>query len=398
MSNASIVELGQKYVLNTYSRLPIAMVKGEGTRLFDAEGKEYLDFVGGIAVNALGHCHPKITKTIQEQAEKLLHCSNLYWIEPQVKLAQLLVENSCLDKVFFCNSGAEANEGAIKLARRYAKQKFSDEKYEIITIKQSFHGRTLAALAATGQEKFHQGFEPLPQGFTYVPLGDLEALQKTITPKTCALMLEPIQGEGGVNMPDMAYMQEVQKLCRDKGLLLIFDEVQVGVGRTGTLFAYEQFGVEPDIMTLAKALGGGVAIGAFLAKDHVASAFGPGDHGSTFGGNPLATAVGVTVLNTILDTGFLQHTVEIGAYLQGRLLELQDKYKFIKEVRGMGMIWGLELDRPGADVVSKCFEAGLLINCTNGTVLRLLPPLTTSKAEIDEAIAIMDKALNGVLS
>lgn len=398
MSNQDLTELGQKYLMNTYGRLPIAIVKGQGTRVYDADGREYLDFVGGLAVNSLGHCHPNIVAAIEEQGNKLLHCSNLYWIEPQIKLAQILVENSCLDKVFFSNSGSEANEGAIKLARKYAKVTYGEEKYEVITMKQSFHGRTLATLAATGQDKFHQDFQPLPPGFTYVPLGDLDALQKAINPKTCAVMLEPIQGEGGVNVPTIAYMQEVQQLCQENGLLLILDEVQVGMGRTGTLFAYEQFGVEPDILTMAKALGGGIAIGAFMAKDHVASAFKPGDHGSTFGGNPFATAVGLAAVKTHLDPGLLQYTVELGAYLKGELLKLQGKYSFIKEVRGKGMIWGMELSQPGADVVNKCMEDGLLINCTNSTVLRLLPPLTVTKEEIDQAIAIMDKALNSVKS
>jgi acetylornithine/N-succinyldiaminopimelate aminotransferase len=396
VSNQELIELGQKYLLNTYGRLPVAMVKGQGTHLYDADGNDYLDFVGGLAVNSLGHCHPDIVKAIEEQANRLLHCSNLYWIEPQIKLAKLLVDNSCLAQVFFGNSGSEANEGAIKLARKYASLKYGQERHEIITMKQSFHGRTLAALAATGQEKFHQDFQPLPQGFTYVPFGNLEALKEALGPKTCAVMVEPIQGEGGVNVPTMDFMQEVWKLCQEKDVLLILDEVQVGMGRTGTLFAYEQFGVEPDILTLAKALGGGVAIGAFLAKEQVTAAFKPGDHGSTFGGNPLATAAGLAAVNAILQDGFLEQVKEKGLYLQNQLEKLQTKYSFIKEVRGLGLIWGMELDRPGADVVSKCMEDGLLINCTNSTVLRLLPPLIVTKEEIDVAVAIMDKALSSV--
>jgi len=398
LSNQELIALGQKYLMNTYGRQPIVLVKGQGTRVYDADGRSYLDFVGGLAVNSLGHCHPSVVAAIQEQGMKLLHCSNLYWIEPQIKLAQILVENSCLDKVFFANSGSEANEGAIKLARKYAKVTYGEGKYEVITIKQSFHGRTLATLAATGQDKFHQDFQPLPPGFTYVPLGDLDALKKAINPKTCAIMLEPIQGEGGVNVPTVAYLQEVQKLCRENGLLLILDEVQVGMGRTGTLFAYEQFGVEPDILTLAKALGGGVAIGAFLAKEEVAAAFRPGDHGSTFGGNPFATAVGLAAVQTLLKPGFLEHVVQMGAYLQERLNKLQSKYSCIKEVRGKGLIWGLELDRPGAEIVTKCLEEGLLINCTNSTVLRLLPPLIVTAEEIDQAVAIMEKTFQTVKS
>ncbi len=396
MTNKSIMKIGEKYTFNTYGRLPVAIVKGEGTYVFDADGKRYLDFVGGIAVTALGHVHPKITATIQEQARKILHCSNLYWIEPQVKLAKILVENSCLDRAFFCNSGAEANEGAIKLARKYSKEKFSEGRYEIITANQSFHGRTLVTLAATGQERLHAGFRPMPSGFTYVPFGDLTSLKKAINPKTCAIMLEPIQGEGGINIPTKAYMQEVAKLCKEQDLLLMLDEIQVGIGRTGTLFAYEQFDIEPDIMTLAKALGSGVPIGAILAKEHVAVAFKPGDHGSTFGGNPLATAAGNAVMEVILENDLLAQVVAKGVYLQGRLLGLKEKYDFIKEVRGMGMIWGMELDRPGANLVSKCLEEGLLINCTDNTVLRLLPPLTTSIEEINQAIEILDKVLGNV--
>lgn len=396
MSNQSIVELGQKYVMNTYGRLPMALVKGEGARVWDADGKEYLDFVGGLAVNSLGHCHPKVTAAIREQAGKLVHCSNLYWIEPQVKLAQLLVEHSCMDKVFFANSGAEANEGAIKLARKYAKLHYGEKKYEIITMHQSFHGRTLATLTATAQEKFHKGYAPLPEGFKYVPFNDFKALAEAVSDKTCAIMLEPIQGEGGVNEADPGYLDNVKELCQEKGLLLIFDEVQCGIGRTGKLFAYEHFGVEPDIMTLAKALGGGVAIGALLAKEEVAGAFQPGDHASTFGGNPLATTAGVAALDTILKDGVLAKAEEAGAYLKEKLLALKEQYGFIKEVRGKGLILGMELTIPGAGIVSKCLEAGLLINCTNNTVLRFLPPLIITKAEIDEAVGILTQALDQV--
>ncbi|MDD4572154.1 MAG: aspartate aminotransferase family protein, partial [Clostridia bacterium] len=282
MSNASIMADGQKYVMNTYGRLPIAMVKGKGCHVWDADGKEYLDFVAGVAVNALGHCHPKVVEAIAVQAETLIHCSNLYWIEPQVKLAKLLVENSVYDKVFFANSGAEANEGAIKLARKYAKNSAHPERYEIITMLKSFHGRTLATLTATGQEKVQKGYDPLPPGFKYVPFNDIEALKAAITPYTCAVMLEPVQGEGGVIAADDTYLKQVRALCDEKDMLVIFDEVQVGMGRTGKLFAYQHSGVEADIVTLAKALGGGTPIGAFMAKDAVADSFHPGDHASTF--------------------------------------------------------------------------------------------------------------------
>ncbi|MGB9858965.1 MAG: aspartate aminotransferase family protein, partial [Moorellaceae bacterium] len=278
MTNAEIIALGEQYVMRTYGRYPIALVRGAGARVWDADGREYLDFVEGLAVNSLGHCHPRVVEAIREQAGKLLHVSNLYWIEPQVELAQMLVENSDLDKVFFCNSGAEANEAAIKLARKYAKLHKGEECYEIISMRRSFHGRTLAALAATGQEKFHRGFEPLPVGFRYVPFNDLEALREAINSRTCAVMLEPVQGEGGVYPADPDYLKAVRELCDKEGILLIFDEVQCGLGRTGYLFAYQYYGVEPDLMTLAKALAGGVPIGAMLAKEEVAAAFAPGDH------------------------------------------------------------------------------------------------------------------------
>lgn len=396
MSNQKIVQLGQKYVMNTYGRLPLALVKGEGARVWDADGKEYLDFVSGLAVNSLGHCHPRVTAAIREQAGQLVHCSNLYWIEPQVKLAKLLVENSCLDKVFFANSGAEANEGAIKLARKYAKLHYGEHKYEIITMRQSFHGRTLATMTATAQEKFHKGFAPLPEGFKYVPFNDYEQLEAAVSEKTCAVMLEPLQGEGGVNVPDPGYLAQVRELCNKRGLLLIFDEVQVGLGRTGKLFAYENYGVEPDIMTLAKALAGGAAIGALLAKEQVAGAFQPGDHASTFGGNPLATAAGVAALETLLEEKIPHHAAEVGAYFQAKLQGLRQKYDFITEVRGQGLILGMELAVPGAEIVSRCQEAGLLINCTNNTVLRFLPPLTIGKSDVDQALEILSGALEQV--
>lgn len=393
MTNEKILALGQKYVMNTYGRLPIALVRGQGARVWDADGREYLDFVGGLAVNALGHCHPQVTAAIQRQATELIHCSNLYWILPQVKLAQLLVKNSCLDKVFFANSGAEANEGAIKLARKYAKKRWGPHKYEIITMNQSFHGRTLAALTATAQSKFHQGFEPLPPGFKYVPFNDLEALEKAIGENTCAVMLEPIQGEGGVWEAQPQYLAQVQELCREKGLLLIFDEIQCGMGRTGKLFAYQHYGIEPHIMTLAKALGGGVAIGALLATEEVAAAFQPGDHASTFGGNPLATAAGLAAVETILKDGVLDNVVEVGHYFKEKLNALKEKYPFVQEVRGRGLILAVELTISGGEMVEKCLKEGLLINCTQGKVLRFLPPLTIGREEVDEAMAILEKVM-----
>ena len=393
MSNQSIIEAGQQYVMNTYGRLPLALMKGQGARVWDADGNEYLDFVAGIAVNALGHNHPALTKAISEQAAELLHVSNLYWIEPQVKLAKLLVENSCCDKVFFANSGAEANEGAIKLARKYAKEHYGEDKFEIITMNKSFHGRTLATLAATGQSKFHQDFKPLPAGFKYVPFNDFKALEDAIGPHTCAVMMEPIQGEGGVYAAEPDYLTKVRRLCDDRNLLLIFDEVQSGIGRSGELFAYQLYGVEPDIMTLAKGLGGGVPIGAFLAKEQVAAALKPGDHGSTFGGNPLATAAATAVLETILADGFLAGVKEIAGYFATKLEELAAKYPVVKEVRGKGLLLGMELDVAAAGVVNGCREKGLLINGVAGKGLRFLPPLIITEADVDEAVAILAEEL-----
>lgn len=397
MNNYEITAKGQKYVMNTYGRLPIAMGRGKGAKVWDVDGKEYLDFVSGIAVNALGHAHPKIVNAIKEQAKKIIHCSNLYWIPTQVKLAQELVKNSVFDKVFFANSGAEANEGAIKLARKYSWLKNGKkERYEIISMKHSFHGRTLATLAATGQTKYQKGFTPLPVGFKYVPFNDIEALEKAVSPKTCAIILEPIQGEGGVNVPDPKYLKVVRQLCDEKDLLLIFDEVQTGMGRTGTLFAYEQFKVEPDIMTLAKALAGGAPIGAMLAKDKVASAFKPGDHASTFGGNPLVTAAAVIVLEVFKEENILENVQKVGAYFKGELQKLQKKYSFIKEIRGLGLILGMALTVPGGKIVNSCFEKGLLINCTNDMVLRFLPPLNITEREVDQAIKILDEVMETI--
>ena len=392
-TNQQIVADGQKYVMNTYGRLPIAMVEGQGCHVYDADGKDYLDFVAGVAVNALGHCHPKVAAAIAEQAKTLIHCSNLYWNEPQVELAKMIVEHSDFDKVFFCNSGAEANEGAIKLARKYAKESANPERYEIITMLKSFHGRTLATLTATGQDKVKKGYAPLPTGFKYVPYNDIAALKEAITPATCAVMLEPVQGEGGVIAATDDYLQAVRALCDEKDLLLIFDEVQVGFGRTGKLFAYQHSGVVPDIMTMAKALGGGAPIGAFAAKDEVANHFQPGDHATTFGGNPLVTAAGVSSLQVMLEEHVAEHAAEMSAYFVDKLTALKEKYDFIVECRGKGLLLGLQLTIDGAPIVKSCLEKGLLINCTAGTVLRFVPPLIVTKAEIDQCVEILDAAL-----
>lgn len=394
MKNQTILELGQKYVMNTYGRQPFALVQGKGSYVWDAEGKEYLDMVGGIAVNNVGHCHPQVVEAIQNQANTLLHCSNLYWIEPQVKLAQKIVKNSCGDKVFFCNSGAEANEGAIKLARKRSYQKYGAGRYEIITTYNSFHGRTLAALTATGQLKYQKGFEPMVPGFKYVPYNDLTALTEAIGPMTCAIMLEPVQGEGGVNPADLKYLQKVKELCKEYDLLLIFDEVQTGLGRTGKLFAYEHYKVEPDIFTLAKGLGGGVPIGALVAKGRAADVFQPGDHAATFGGNPLAATAALASLSVIIEENLSQQAEEKGAYIKEKFIKLGETSSIIKEVRGLGLLLGIELAVEAKPVQDFCLEEGLLINCVQNKVLRLVPPLNISYEDIDKALAIIGKALD----
>ena len=396
MNTQEIINTGQKYVMNTYGRLPMALVKGEGVYVWDADGNKYLDFVAGLAVNSLGHCHPEVVAAIREQAGKLMHVSNLYWIEPQVRLAKLLVENSALDKVFFCNSGAEANEGAIKLARKYAKKYMGADKYEIITMEQSFHGRTLAAITATAQPKYQKDLDPLPPGFKYVPFNDFSALVEAISPNTCAIMLEPVQGEGGVNVAGYEYMQKVKQLCAEKHLLLIFDEVQCGLARTGKLFAYEHYGVEPDMMTLAKAIAGGFPMGALLAKEKVAGCFQPGDHASTFGGNPLASAAGYAAVSILADKGFLAETAAKGQYFADKLSQLQKKYSFITDVRGKGLILGLGITVEGKPIVDACLTRGLLINCVGSNVLRFIPPLIITEQDIDNAVKILDEVMSGI--
>jgi acetylornithine/N-succinyldiaminopimelate aminotransferase len=390
MNSQQWIEKSDKYIMKTYGRYPIVPVRGEGCRLWDADGKEYLDFLGGVAVNNLGHCHPKVVAALQKQAAELIHCSNYYQIPQQIELAELLCNHSFADKAFFCNSGAEANEAAIKLARKYSRDTFGPERYEIITAADSFHGRTMATVSATGQEKVQRFFDPLLHGFKHVPFNDVAALEAAVTSTTCAVMLEPIQGEGGVNMPSPGYFQAVREICDRHGLLLIFDEVQVGMGRTGTLFAYEHFGVTPDIMTLAKALAGGAPIGTMLAKDKFATAFVPGTHGSTFGGNPLVCAAAIATVRTILEDGLLNRCEEIGEYLTGELETLGKKYPFVKEVRGVGLMIGMSLSIPGAEIVKKGHERGVLLNVTHDTVLRFVPPLIVTRQEIDTMIAILD--------
>jgi len=396
MDSQTLMMLSEKYVANTYARYPVLLVRGKGTRVWDLEGEEYLDFVSGLAVCSLGHCHPKVVKAIQDQAEKLIHVSNFYYIEPQIQLASLLCKHSFADKVFFCNSGAEANEGAMKLARKYAKEKAGKDRYEIITMERSFHGRTLATLTATAQEKFHKGYEPLMPGFKYVPFNDIRAVRNAIDSKTCAVMLEPIQGEGGVNCPSEGYLKALREICDEKGILLIFDEVQVGMGRTGKLFAYEHDGIEPDMLTLAKSLAGGVPIGALLIRKGIADSFRPGDHASTFGGNPLATAAGVASLTTILEEGMLENCQKMGDYFFSQLEALQKKFPFVKEVRGKGLILGVELKIDGGTIVREMLRKKILINCTMGNVLRFLPPLIVTKEEIDRVVHALEEVFRGI--
>jgi len=383
--------------MNTYSRLPVVMVKGEGCRLTAADGREFLDFVGGIAVCNLGHCYPPVTEAIGRQAATLVHVSNLYHTMPQTELAELLVDNSFADRLFFCNSGAEANEAAIKLARKWG----GEGRYEIVSLTSSFHGRTLATVAATGQPKFHKGFEPLPAGFIHAAFGDLGALEKTITPATCAILCEPLQGEGGVRPLDPAYLRGIRELCDRHNLLLIFDEVQVGMARTGTLFAYEQCGVTPDIMTLAKALGNGLPIGAMLATEKVAAAFEAGSHASTFGGNPVACAAGVVTVKAMLAPGFLEEVRAKGDYLQEKLLELAERYpQWAAGARGLGLIRGLVLTEAGVgkgtDIVQRMFERNILINFAGNAALRFIPPLVVGREEIDAMIENLDGVLAGL--
>jgi acetylornithine/N-succinyldiaminopimelate aminotransferase len=375
-----------RYLMQTYTRQPLSIVRGRGTKVYDLEGREYIDFVGGIAVNILGHGHPDLVQAIQRQAAQLIHTSNLYYTEPQVKLAQMLVDHSFADKVFFCNSGAEANEAAIKLARRYSHVKYGAGRFEIITMKNSFHGRTMATLTATGQEKVQKGYEPLLPGFSYVAFNNLEELERAVTDKTAAIMLELIQGEGGVYVADREYLKQVRDLCAKNDVLLIFDEVQTGMGRTGTLFAYEQFGVQPDIMTLAKGLGGGVPIGACLATDSIATAFSPGSHASTFGGNPLACVAGLTVCRILLEGQVLDHAFRMGEYFAKGLSDCKEQHRVVREVRGLGLLQGIELDMDGKAVVSECLARGILINATGEHVLRFVPPLIITQLEIDRLL------------
>ena len=396
LSTKELIEKSEQYIFSTYTRFPIVLTRGEGTKVWDSDGKEYLDFVSGIAVLNLGHRHPRITEAIHQQSKLLAHVSNLFYSEPQIRLAELLVTNSFADKVFFCNSGAEANEAAIKLSRKFFKDKGEPRRYEIITMENSFHGRTMATLSATGQEKFHHGFEPLFNGFSYVPFDNPQAVEDAITDATCAVMVEPIQGEGGVNCPSPDYLKKLRSICDTHGLLLIFDEVQVGMGRTGKLFAHQHYGVAPDIMTLAKALAGGMPIGAMLATDECASSFSPGTHASTFGGNPLSCAAGVATVETLIEGTILENCQHMGEYFYSQLLSLSEKRPCIKKVKGKGLILGIELTCEGAPVVKECAKRGILINCTLGNIVRFLPPLIITKKEIESLIKTLDEVLEHI--
>ena len=392
MSSDEIIALADRYLFPTYARAPLALVRGEGTRVWDADGRCYLDFFSSTVVTNLGHHHPAVTRALVEQAGRILHVSNLHFCEPQARLAEKLVKRSFAERVFLCNSGAEANEAAIKLARKHG-HAARDGRYEIVTAFNSFHGRTLATIAATGQEKVRLGFEPVPQGFRYVPYDDVGAVEAALSPRTVAIMVEPVQGEGGIVAPGPEYFRALRGLCDRHDLLLIFDEIQTGMGRTGTLFAYEQLGVLPDIMTLAKGLGAGVPIGAMLASRPAADAFVSGSHGSTFGGNALTCAVGLAVMEALEAEGTLANCVAMGERLRAGLRRLAERHAIIQDVRGPGLLIGVGLREPGAPIVDRCRDHGLVINCTANTVLRLTPPLTVSAAEVDEALAILDRAL-----
>lgn len=398
MKLTEIMEMDKKYYMNTFgSRTPVCFQYGKGMNLWDTEGKKYYDFLAGIAVNALGHSHPKLINAIKEQAEKLIHCSSLYYIETQAKLAKVLVENSCADRIFFANSGAEANEGAIKLARIYFYKKGLTGKYEIITLQNSFHGRTLTTVAATGQEKYHKPYNPLTPKFVSVPINDLEALKSAISDSTCAVMLELIQGESGINPTNQEYMKAVRKLCDEKGILLIFDEIQSGLGRTGKLFCYEHYDVEPDIFTLAKALGGGFPIGALCAKEFVAQAFEPGDHGSTFGGNPLACAAGLAVMDTLLNDGLVENAQKVGSYFIEKLQTLKNKYPILSQVRGKGLMIGVQFSIDKAkEIKDMLFEKGYLIGNVGSNILRISPPLIVTKQDIDSMVDTLDSVLANI--
>jgi len=389
----TIMQTADRVIAATYKRFPIVLERGAGTSVWDTQGRRYTDFISGIAVCNLGHAHPRIADAVARQAKQLVHVSNLYYTVPQTELADLLVAQCFADRVFFCNSGAEANEAGIKLARKYFKDQGQPERYMIVSMERSFHGRTMATLSATGQEKIRAGYDPVLQGFSFVPFNDIGALEAAVDGRTCAVMLEPIQGEGGIRCPAPDYLQQVRQLCDRHGILMILDEIQTGMSRTGALFAHQHEGVTPDIMTLAKALANGLPIGAMLATEKVAAAFGPGAHASTFGGTPLITAAALETLRTMLDEKIPRRAAEIGNHFRQALEGLKQRYRRIVEVRGKGLLLGLQMDGPADDLVSICMQKGFLVNCVQGDTLRLAPPLIVPKEEIDALIACLDEIL-----
>ncbi len=386
-----IINKADKVIARTYNRFPIVITKGRGCTLWDSDGRAYTDFVAGIAVCNLGHAHPRVAKALSKQAETLFHVSNLYYTVPQTELASWLVNNSFADRVFFCNSGAEANEAAIKLVRKYFNDKGEEGRCRIIAMEKSFHGRTMATLSATGQEKMRKGFEPVLNGFDFVPFNDIEALQSKIDSSTCAVLIEPIQGEGGVRCPAPEYLKGVRRICDETGTLLIFDEIQTGLGRTGKLFAYENFGIEPDVMTLAKALANGLPIGAMLTKEHISEAFVPGSHASTFGGTPVVTAASLEVVKILIEENVIDYGRKIGEYFKQKLFRLKDRHESIIDVRGIGLLLAMKVKVDGDKVVKACMDKGFLINCIQGNILRFIPPLIIGKEEIDSLTACLDE-------
>ena len=391
---AELMAQADQVMARTYTRFPLVLTSGVGSTLFDSSGRSYLDFVAGIAVCNLGHAHPKLKRTLAEQAGSLWHVSNLYYTAPQIELADLLVKHSFADRVFFGNSGAEANEAAIKLARRYFNERNEAGRFRIITMEQSFHGRTMATLSATGQDKIKKGFDPVLDGFDTVPFNDATALRSKISSNTCAVLLEPVQGEGGVRCPDANYLKAVREICDETGVLLIFDEIQTGMGRTGRLFAYEHFGIEPDVMTLAKALANGLPIGAMLAREEIAAAFNAGSHASTFGGTPIVTSVAAQVCRMLVDEGVLENASAMGQYFKDGLLDLKARHSVVEDVRGIGLLLGIKLNIEGASLVKECMQRGFLINCIQDNILRFVPPLIITQEEIDRLLQCLDEVLS----
>ncbi len=392
----TIMHTADRVIAATYKRFPVVMERGQGCTLWDTQGRRYTDFVAGIAVCNLGHAHPRIADAVARQAGRLVHVSNLYYTIPQTELARMLVEHSFADRVFFGNSGAEANEAAIKLSRKYFKDDGQPERFRIVCMEKSFHGRTMATLSATGQDKIKQGFDPVLEGFSFVPFNDIDALESAIDDRTCAVMLEPIQGEGGIRCPNPDFLQQVRRLCDQRGVLMILDEIQTGMGRTGTLFAHDQYGVTPDIMTLAKALANGLPIGAMLATERVATAFGIGAHASTFGGTPLVAAAAVETLKIMIAEKIVDRALETGDYFKNALQLLKPRHPCIAEVRGRGLLLGIQLNEPADELVPVLMEKGFLVNCVQGDTLRFVPPLIIQQDEIDRLIRCLDEVLNKI--